>query len=251
MRALALCVVDVRVLTGHRLNTLFAHRAWVFNLCAFSALSVNMNVLELFSGSGSVGKVFSQRGWSVVSLDVDARTDATIKENILTWDHTVFPPGFFDVVWASPCCTHYSCARRGAKTPRNLDLADSLAQKSLELIEYFQPRLWFIENPTTGLLKDRPFMQGFPWTDVDYCCYSDWGYRKRTRIWTNSSFLGRLRQGVGGCPNMEGKRHRSTAQKGRSRTATGLHGKIHSTKTLYRIPAALCEELEAVCRLPP
>jgi hypothetical protein len=204
--------------------------------------------LELFSGSGSLGQTFADSGWDVVSLDCDVKTDATIKTDILAWDHTVFPVGHFDVVWASPCCTHYSCARRGAKTPRNLDLADSLVKRSLELIEYFQPRLWFIENPTTGLLKDRPFMQGLAFTDLDYCCYSDWGYRKRTRLWTNSSFVGRLCQGVGVCPNIEGKRHRSTAQQGRNRTATGLHGETHSTKTLYRIPAALCEELEAACR---
>jgi hypothetical protein len=210
-----------------------------------------MRILELFSGSGSVGHVFSQRGWHVTSLDVDVKTDATIKADILTWDHTIFPPGHFDVVWASPVCTHYSCARRGAKTPRNLEWADSLVQRSLELIEYFQPRWWFIENPTTGLLKDRPFMEGKPFTDLDYCCYSDWGYRKRTRIWTNSGFVGKLCGGKDVCPCMVGKRHRTTAQQGRNKTDSGMYGEIHSTKFLYRIPASLCEELEASCRAEP
>ena len=123
-----------------------------------------MNVLELFSGSGSVGKVFTQRGWSVTSLDSDPKTDAIIHENILTWDFTTYPPGFFQVVWASPCCTQYSCARTSAMTPRNLDLADSLVKRSLEIINYFNPLVWFIENPTTGLLKTRPFMNGFSWS---------------------------------------------------------------------------------------
>ncbi len=210
-----------------------------------------MRILELFSGSGSVGSAFVRHGWHVVSLDVDVNTDAVIKADILSWDHSAFPPGYFDVVWASPVCTHYSCARRGAKTPRNLVWADSLVKRSLDLIEYFQPRFWFIENPTTGLLKDRSFMQGLPFTDVDYCCYSTWGYRKRTRIWTNSGFVGRLCGGSGVCPNMEGNRHKSSAQQGRNRTSTGLHGQIHSTKFLYRIPDALCEELVASCRYPP
>ena len=134
-----------------------------------------MRVLGLFSGSGSVGSAFSSRGWDVVSLDLDPKTDALVKADILTWDHTVFPPGQFDAIWASPCCTQYSCARRGAKTPRNLDLADSLVRRSLEIIEYFQPRVWFLENPTTGMLKDRPFMEGLPFCDVDYCCFCDLG----------------------------------------------------------------------------
>ena len=195
-----------------------------------------MNVLELFSGSGSVGNVFAQRGWSVTSLDLDPKTDATIHENILIWDFRVFPPGFFDVVWASPCCTQYSCARTSAKTPRNLDLADSLVKRSLEIIDYFQPQVWFLENPTTGLLKTRPFMRDLPYADLDYCCYCSWGYRKRTRLWTNCGFAGKLCGGVGVCPNMEEGRHRSSAQQGRNKTKSGMHGKIHSTRSLYRIP---------------
>ena len=208
-----------------------------------------MRVLELFSGSGSVGKVFTQHGWEVVSLDSDVKCDATVREDILEWDHTVFPVGHFDVVWASPCCTQYSCARRGAKTPRNLEMADALVKRSLEIIAYFQPQVWFLENPATGLLKSRPFMEGLPWVDVDYCRFSDWGYRKRTRIWTNSGLATGLCEGQGRCPNMVGHRHRTTAQKGRNKTADGgLHGDHHSTRFLYRIPADLCAEIESLSR---
>ena len=160
----------------------------------------------------------------------------------------MFPVGHFDVIWASPCCTEYSCARRGAKTPRNLALADSLVKRSLELITHFQPQVWFLENPATGLLKDRPFMSGIPWTDVDYCAYSTRGNRKRTRLWNNCGFQGHVCQSKGLCPNMEGQRHKTSALQGRNRTSTGLHGEHHSTKQLYRLPEALCAEIEAYCR---
>jgi hypothetical protein len=30
-------------------------------------------------------------------------------------------------------------------------------------------------------------MKDIPFYDVDYCMYSDWGYKKRTRIWTNKT----------------------------------------------------------------
>ncbi len=109
-----------------------AHRANSEN-ALFCALC-NMKTSELFSGSGSIGKVFTQKGWSVTSLDLDPNNDATIHEHILTWDFTTYPSGFVQVVWASPCCTQYSCARRGAKTPRNLDLAVSLVKRSFEII---------------------------------------------------------------------------------------------------------------------
>ena len=76
-----------------------------------------MRILELFSGSGSIGQAFRSKGWDVVSLDMDPKTEADIHEDILSWDHKAFPPGFFDAIWASPCCTQYSCARTNAKTP--------------------------------------------------------------------------------------------------------------------------------------
>jgi len=34
-----------------------------------------MKVLELYSGTGSVGKVCKERGFDVVSVDIDGRAD--------------------------------------------------------------------------------------------------------------------------------------------------------------------------------
>ena len=163
--------------------------------------------------------------------------------------HTTYPPGHFDAIWSSPCCTNYSCARRGAKTPRNLPLADSLVLRSQEIINYFNPRVWFIENPQTGLLKDRRFMHSIPFSDVDYCCYCDWGYRKRTRLWNNVNFTGKLCLGKDSCPNMENGKHTTTAQQGRNRCKTGLYGTHFSQTTLHKIPPLLCEAIEARSRM--
>ena len=65
-----------------------------------------MRLLELFSGTGSVGKVFKQHGYEVISLDIDNRADINI--DILNWDYTVYPSGYFKVIWASCPCTRYS-----------------------------------------------------------------------------------------------------------------------------------------------
>ena len=206
-----------------------------------------MKLLELFSGTGSVGSAFASAGWEVTSLDSDPKTDATIHEDILTWDYSTYPPGHFDVIWASPCCTHYSCARRGAKTPRNLALADSLVLRSQEIISYFNPHAWFIENPQTGLLKDRPFMHSIPFCDVDYCAYSDFGYRKRTRLWNNIDFQGKLCLGRGCCPNMDGTKHKTTAQQGRNLGKEGLYGTHISQQNLHKIPRFLCCDIVTAC----
>ena len=63
--------------------------------------------------------------------------------------------------------------------------SDKIILKTLEIIDYFSSGYWFLENPQTGGLKNREVVKGLHFYDVDYCKYCDWGYKKRTRIWTN------------------------------------------------------------------
>ena len=49
-----------------------------------------MNILELFSGTGSIGKVAIEFGHHVISLDKDM--DADIKTDILDWDYKEYDP---------------------------------------------------------------------------------------------------------------------------------------------------------------
>ena len=56
-----------------------------------------MNILELFSGTGSIGKVAIDFGHHVISLDKDMEAD--IKTEILDWDYKTYDPGCFDLIW--------------------------------------------------------------------------------------------------------------------------------------------------------
>ncbi len=60
-------------------------------------------------------------------------------------DHAQFAPGNFEVIVACPTCTEYS--RVLTMRPRQLDDADALVRRALEIIEYLQPRMWVLENP--------------------------------------------------------------------------------------------------------
>ena len=139
-------------------------------------------MLELFSGTGSVGEIAKEFGFEVISLDKDMEADIQI--DIMERDYTDLPRHFFDVIWAWPPCTEYSRAKTIA--PRDIEGANETVQRTLYILEHFEPKYWMIENPQTGLLKDQSCMYGLPFKDVDYCKYG-MPYRKRTRIWNNGT----------------------------------------------------------------
>jgi site-specific DNA-cytosine methylase len=120
----------------------------------------------------------------VVSVDIDRRPHITHCADILQWDYKQYPSGYFDMITASPPCTNYSSANRKPIKDRDMTHSDQMVQKTIEIIDYFQPKYWLIENPQSGLLKFRPFMKDIPYTDVDYCRYG-FPCRKRTRFWNN------------------------------------------------------------------
>ena len=72
-----------------------------------------------------------------------------------------------------------------------------------------------MENPQRGQLKDRDVVKGIPFYDVSYCMYSDWGYEKRTRIWTNKKeWINLICDKSGACGNMIESHHKEVLGNG-------------------------------------
>eukprot|EP01051_Picozoa_sp_SAG22_P018064 SAG22_NODE_2940_length_2088_cov_3.696833_1_plen_329_part_10 len=127
-----------------------------------------LKVLELFSGTGSVGKIAEKiRGCHVVSVDVEPETagyNPTVVCDVLKLDYKNL--GFIpDVIWASPPCQTYSGMASGAHrtkadmTPKTAvgKLGKKILEKTVEIISYFydlNPNLkFYMENPHGGTMK--------------------------------------------------------------------------------------------------
>ena len=67
-----------------------------------------------------------------------------------------------------------------------MEAADKLVCRAFEIIDYFQPKLYLIENPATGVLKTHPCVQHIPKPMVcNYCMYSDFCYRQNINLGSN------------------------------------------------------------------
>jgi hypothetical protein len=270
-----------------------------------------MKVLELFSGTHSIGVVCDKLGgYDVVSLDrdldaksklYDYESSHHIKEDIMTWNYKKdYKEGDFDIITASPVCLFWSALRNtwigresktikpegGKVTKKDIEndinkYGKPMVDKVIEIIEFFKPNYYWIENPQTGKMKNY-ITEKYPeydrFYDIDYCKYTDWGYKKKTRFWTNiedytpklcnndcdniviidNQKLHKDRMGTSKTVNDNGKvirvntkalreKYRDYENIQNNKENTKIKSGVHSRYERYRVPFKLIEELLEKC----
>jgi hypothetical protein len=203
-----------------------------------------MKLLEIFSGTQSISKVFRSHGWETFTIDNDKKfVESSWITDILevTADDIIQRFGKPDVIWASCPCTAFSVASMGfhwqggfrVYEPKTefAKLSKKIVQHTLQLIKDLEPKYFFIENPR-GVLRKMPFMEEFPRYSVTYCQYGDFRM-KPTDIWTNVLDLPFRPM----CSNGSGC-HES-APRGSSSGTQGMK----NAKERSKIPQSLCEHI--------
>ena len=155
-----------------------------------------MKVLDLFSGSGSIKKYFKDKeNVEVISLDFCKKYKPDILVDIMKWDYKEYPVGYFDIIIAGPECKIFSNLQYtwiGRKWRDKEHLAEEQKKnaiyinKTIEIIEYFNPEYYFIENPLYSKIwehvENKDYLNDF--VIVDYCAFG-FDYRKPTKFLTN------------------------------------------------------------------
>jgi len=162
-----------------------------------------MRVLELFKGSGSITKYYENKpDVEVISLDILEKYKPDICCDIMTWDYKQYPVEHFDIIWASPECKIFSMLQntwvgRKYKDMNHLNeirkIDSKFINKTIEIIEYFKPKNYFIENPLHSKIWDFVENKQYLENYINVCyCYFGYEYKKPTKILTNKSLKNKM-----------------------------------------------------------
>jgi len=203
-----------------------------------------MNVLELFAGSRSFGKVAEKYNCNVFSVDINNFDNINLVKDILDVKKNDIPftP---NIVWASPPCTYFSVASIGKHwnedhTPKSKEAIQGLEilNKTLEIINFYPNSIFYIENPRG---KMRRIIKGIDRTTITYCSYGD-KRMKPTDIWSNNIYDMFNLDGwkpKTKCFNNNKFCHHEEAPRG---SATGTQG-LKNNYERSKLPKELCIEI--------
>lgn len=135
-------------------------------------------IISLFDYSGEWSRHYRENGYRVIQVDIKLGID------ILKWDYKAIKKDLVVGVLAAPPCTDFAVSGaqyweakdEDGRTQESL----KLVHKTLEIVEYFQPVFWAIENPVGRLNKLVPSLgQPYYWQPYEF---GD-AWTKKTGLW--------------------------------------------------------------------
>lgn len=134
-------------------------------------------ILSLFDYSGNWPKFYKENGYDVLQVDIKLDLD------VLKLEKADLPDTLYGILAAPPCtdfagsgAQYWKVKDSDGRTNASLALVD----KTLEIVSWYDPKFWVIENPVGRLSTLRPQL-GKPWY-FQPNWYGD-PYTKKTGLW--------------------------------------------------------------------
>lgn len=135
-------------------------------------------IISLFDYSLSWAGPYRKAGYPVVQVDLKHGID------ILTWNYKRIPQDSVLGILAAPPCTDFAVSGAQYWPIKDADgrtaASVALVLKTLEIIDWFKPKFWSLENPV-GRLSDLIPQLGIPWYWQPYAFGDPW--TKKTGLW--------------------------------------------------------------------
>lgn len=114
-------------------------------------------MLDLCCGLKGASAAMRERGWEIITVDIDPKYNPTYVADVRDWAWTGPRP---DLVWASPPCTEFS--RESMPWTRKGITPDmSIVEACVKIARESDARFWLLEN-TRGAIKWLRPMLGEP-----------------------------------------------------------------------------------------
>ena len=202
-------------------------------------------MLELLCGEGVLAEVFRKRGFDITTLDNNPDLNPDIVADILDIDPGSLP-GPFLYIHASPVCTTFSVCQLSRHYKNRIPWSSkahigiAILIKCIEIIEYWKPEYWTIENPR-GMMRHVPRLQQFHRVTVTYCQYGE-DFQKPTDFWMPCPFWIPKKACSAGdsCHQAQPRGYR--AKKDFNAIGKGTQG-LSNAQERGKFPVQLCEEI--------
>lgn len=153
-----------------------------------------LRVLDLYAGLRGWSSAFADRGHHTFTVELESAFSPDLVADIskLTADD-LGGAGEWDIVLASPPCTHFSVMQIGRhwnkdNTPKTVEASQSLdlVLHTIKLIRDLQPSTFIIENPVAKLRKLLDYRHPeLERRTVHYCTYGE-RRMKPTDLWSDN-----------------------------------------------------------------
>ncbi len=137
-------------------------------------------IISLFDFTGTWSEPYRRAGYQVVQVDLKYGFD------VLTWKYKEIPKDRVVGILAAPPCTDIavSGAQYWPKKDKNGETTKTvkLVRKTLEIVRYFDPKFWAIENPVGRMNALVPELAKFGPVYFHPYEYGD-AWSKKTGLW--------------------------------------------------------------------